>query len=366
MKINVSRDVLLDKVSLASRFTSNKLSSSTVLQGLLIKSDAEGKLHIYSTNLNAYFHTVIDSKVTENIELVIEPKKIIEFLQFLPPGEIGVDIKEKQITISQDKTKGNFPLMVSEEFPMPPELAEKPEKIDAAFLQKNLPLILFTASQDETRPVLTGVNFANIDEDLLMVSTDGFRLSIMKEKKKGTFPSMIVPADFLQEVMRNMKDVKDVLFSFSRVEKIVRFTLGEDEYFSRLIDGEFPPFERVIPAETKTKAIVDKAELLRNIKLISVFARDYSNVIVCEFKKEGLYIRPKKDMSEENKAFQEIELEGEEQKVAFNFKFIVDLLNHIDSKEVIVEMLRSDAPVLFKLKENPAFLHIIMPVRIQE
>lgn len=366
MKINVSRDLLLDKLSLASRFTSNKLSSSTVLQGILLKAEAGKDIHLYSTNLNAYFHAVLENEKTEPFQIIIEPRKIIEFLQFLTPGQITLDVKEKQLTITQDKTKGNFPLMVSDEFPLPPEVAEEAVTLEASFLSGNLPLILFTASQDETRPVLTGINFANIDDDLMMVATDGFRLSIMKQKRKGNIPSMIVPADFLQEILRNMKEIKDVQFAYSKTEKLVKFAVGKDEYYSRLIDGEFPPFERVIPTETKAKAIVDKAELQRNIKLISVFARDYSNVIVCEFSKEGLSIRPKKDTGDENTAFQEIEMDGESQKVAFNFKFLLDLLNHIDSKEVIVEILRSDAPVVFKIKDNTGFLHIIMPVRIQE
>lgn len=256
--------------------------------------------------------------------------------------------------------------MVTEEFPMPPAIQEKEQRIESSFLTKHLPLVLFTASTDEARPVLTGVNFVSSDEELLIVATDGFRLSIIKEKSKGQIPSMIIPADFLQEILRSIKEVKEVGFAFSHEEKIVRFKIEDDEFYSRLIEGEFPPFERVIPTETKTKVSLDKAEFLRNIKLISVFARDYSNVVVCEFKQDGLTVRPKKENSEENRAFEEITIDGEDQSVAFNFKYVMDFLNHMEGKNINVEILRSEAPVVFKMKENPAFLHIIMPVRIQE
>jgi DNA polymerase-3 subunit beta len=284
----------------------------------------------------------------------------------LQPGTITFEVKEKQITITQNKTKGNFPLLAADEFPLPPELTEEPQKLEADFLSKNLPLVLFTASADEARPVLTGINFVVSDEELLMVATDGFRLSLLKEKRKGDISSMIIPADFLEEIMRNVGSAKELLFSYSQREKIVRFKVGDNAFYSRLIEGEFPAYERVMPAEKKTTVVLDKADFLRNIKLISVFARDFSNVIVCEFKKGEMTMRPKKEGNEENTTVQEIDFEGEEQKVAFNFKYLLDFLNHVDSKKITIEILRSDAPIVFKLEKNASFIHIIMPVRITE
>ncbi len=365
MKINVSRDLLMDKLNLTSRFTSNKLSSATALQGVLFKGSGD-TIHMYATNLNAYIHTTIKTKVESEFQMVIEPKKIIEFLHFLTPGDVTFELKEKLITITKEKTKGNFPLMEQDEFPMPPELTEKEQSLDSSFLTKNIPMVLFTASQDESRPVLTGVNFTHIEDDLVIVSTDGFRLSIMKEKHHDNIPSMIIPADFLQEIIRNLKGQKEVLFTFSEKEKIVRFTLGEDSYYSRIIEGSFPEFQKVIPVEYKTKATVEVQEMLRNIKLISVFARDYSNVVICDFKPDGLYIKPKREDGDENTAFIDVKVDGDEQKVAFNFKFLIDFLSHVEGEEIDIEILRPDSPVIFRPKSNPSFFHIIMPVRIQQ
>lgn len=365
MKVEINKDSLLEKINLASRFTSDKLATSVALQGIYLKGEKD-LLHLYSTNLNVYYHTTIKTNVTEEFQLVVEPRKIIEFLQFLRPGNVEVEIKEKQIVITQDKTKGNFPVIASADFPLPPQLTEAPEKIESSFLTKNLPLILFTASSDDARPVLTGINFVASDEELIMVATDGFRLSLVKEKRRGVIPSMIIPAEFLQEILRNIKDEKEVLFSYSSEEKIVCFQLLEDSFYSRLIEGEFPPYERVIPAETKTTVTLEKDEFVRNIKLISVFARDFSNVVVSKFAPGELVMRPKKEGNEENKAVQEIELTGDEQQVAFNYKYLLDFLNHVPSKSITLELLRSDAPVVFKIESNPSFFHIIMPIRIQE
>lgn len=365
MIIEFEKDIFLEKLTLASRFTSDRLTTASALQGVLFIGDSE-KISLFATNLNTYYSTTIPVPVSEEFRLILEPRKIIEFLQFLPPGLIKLDIKDKQLTISQQKTKGNFPTLVSEDFPLPPDISQEEQKFDAQFFIKNIPRVLFSASSDDARPVLTGINFVASEEELLLVSTDGFRLSLMKEKRKGNISSMIIPADFLTEVLRNMKEVQEVFFAYSATEKIVYFKVAEDTFFSRLIEGEFPPFERVIPSEVKTTVKVEKAELLRNVKLIAVFARDFSNVIVCEFKQGEILIRPKKEGNEENNAVQEASVEGEDQKVAFNFKYLIDFLNNIDSKMITIEILRSDAPIAFKIEENPSFVHIIMPVRIQE
>ncbi|CAN5175082.1 DNA polymerase III subunit beta [soil metagenome] len=365
MKITLERDMFLQKMQIASRFVSDKLNASSALQGVFIKTEPE-KIHLYATNLNMYYHTSLAISVPEEIQSIIEPKKIIEFMQLLQPGMIDILFEENQLTITQGKTKGVFPVIVSEEFPLPPDLLEEKQTISSKFLLDNLPFILFTASTDDARPVLTGINFVVTDDELLIVSTDGFRLSMLKEKSKGTFSSMIIPAEFLRELIRNIDEKTEVRFVHSKKENIVLFSANDDFYYTRLIDGEFPPFEKVIPAEKTETVVLKKEDLLRNTKLISIFARDYSNVIIYEFNNDGLVLRPKKEANKENTTSQDIQHEGESHAVAFNYRYVLDFLNHTKSPDIVVEILRGDAPVVFKEKGNENFVHIIMPVRIQE
>ncbi len=365
MKLILQKDQLLEKIILASRFTSNRLSSITTLQSILLKVES-GLIHLYTTNLNSYFHTTIKIEEKGSLEAIIDPKKISEFLSLIPAGRVEIEIDEKVIFFKQGKVKGKFPLIKKEEFPLPPEIKEKEEKMEGGFFEKNLPLILFAAAKDESRPALSGINFSAIDDQLYMVATDGFRLSLIKTKNIINIPSVIIPADFLGELIRLMRGEGSAVFSYSPEEKMVVFKIKENSLYSRLIEGEFPPFEKVIPLEKKTSMIVDKDELLRNTKLVSVFARDNSNIIIWRLNKNELIITPKTEGGEDNSTAQEIQVEGEDQKVAFNYKFILEFLNNCDAKRIIVEILRSDAPVVFKQEGNPDFLHIIMPVRIQE
>lgn len=365
MKITLDKDTFINKLITASKFVSNKLNASSALQGVYLTVE-ENKLHLYSTDLTTYYHTYVQATIdVQENGVIIEPRKIIEYIQLLQPGEIELTVDDNQFTIKQHKAKGIFPVISSEEFPIPPVLEEEEQQLSNEFITESLPFILFTASTDDSRPVLTGINFVVSDEELIIVSTDGFRLSFLKEKRKGTFSNMIIPADFLQEIVKNAKTAKNIGFTYSKKENIVLFKLENEHFYSRLIDGEFPPYERVIPSDKKTTIELNKEELLRNTKLISIFARDYSNVVIYEFTKDGLKLRPKEEGNKDNSTTQEIIFEGEELSVAFNYRYVIDFLNHIKSEEIIIELLRPDAPVVFKAKGNEQFFHIIMPIRIQ-
>ncbi len=365
MIIQLEKNLLLEKINIAYRFTSSKISSINVLQGVCLKGE-KNLFHIYSTNLNQYYHAVIKTEIKENFLIIIEPKKIIDFLSLVPQNKINLKIEENKILITQDQIRGEFPLYKEKDFPFPPVFEEKNQKIKTDFFKNNLPLVLFAASSDDSRPVLTGVNFVSSDEEILIVATDGFRLSLLKTKKEINFPSIIIPAKFLNDILSFIKNEKEIEFSFSKKEKMVQFKLGDDEFFSRVIEGEFPPFEKVIPNQKNTTIEADKNEFLRNTKLVSVFSRDYSNILLLKIKDNKIIFLPKTDNEEKEIAIQEAKTEGEEIKIAFNLKFLLDLLNHLSSEEIIIELLRSDSPAVFKEKNNPNFLHIIMPIRIQE
>ncbi len=365
MKITILKEIFLEKLSTASRFTSSRLSSVAALQGVYLKKE-KNILHFYATNLNSYYYTQIKTEDDGDFSLVVESKKIVEFLSFLPAGKIEIGIEKNQIVITKEKTRGEFPTLQENEFPLPPKLKGKPQKIDSKLFLNNLPMVIFSASTDEVRPVLTGVNFVVDEGQILLAATDGFRLSLLKIKKEEDIPSMIVPASFLSQIIQLIKEEEEILFDYSAEEKIVNFKIGDHNLYSRLIEGEYPPFEKVIPSQVKTTVTVDYEEFLRNIKLISVFAREFSNIVILEAKGDNLTIKPKTEKNGGNFTSQEAEVKGEEIRIAFNLRFLLDFLNHLKSERVIIELLRPDSPAVFKSDKNPDFLHIIMPVRIQE
>ncbi|MCX7881048.1 MAG: DNA polymerase III subunit beta [Patescibacteria group bacterium] len=360
---SIKKDLFLNFLEKSTYFCSGKGLINQVLQGVLIKGE-RNIIHFYSSNLNSFYHgeIKINEKIEKKFEVLIEPRKIIEFLNYLPKEKINLSVLDKQIIIFQDKTQGTFPLIKYDDFPLPPIKKTEEQKIKTNFLKNNLLKILFSTAKDENRPVLTGVNFTSNEDFLIMVTTDGFRLSLIKAEKQIKIPNLIIPSLFLETVIRLIKE-ETVFFYYLDEEKMVVFKTKEDEFYSRIIEGEFPPFEKVIPEKTNTQTTVSKDDFFRAIKIISVFAKDMANIVILEIKKDQLIIKPKTG-EEQNTTTIESKTEGEEQKIAFNFRFLLDFLNNIDEKEIIIEVNKPEAPVIFKTK-NKNYLHLIMPIRLQ-
>lgn len=365
MKFQIQKEVFLLKLTQAIKFLPTKLFSSQSLQGVYLKTE-KGTLHLYSSNLSSYFHTQIKADVEAGINIIVDPRKILEFVGLFDVVKIDIELGEKQVAITDGKTKGSFPVIVASDYPLPPVQKGKGQKIKTEFLQKELPLVLFAASQDESRPALNGVQFLAQEETLTLVTTDGFRLSLLKTSREQNLPSINVPSGFLSDALSFIKSEKEIVFDYLEEEKMILFKLEEVELYSRLIQGDFPPYEKVIPTQTTTTVVLNRKDLERNTKLVSVFARDYSNVIVLEFRKTGLQIRPKTEGNKDDVAQQDIKIEGEEQKIAFNYKYLLEFLARAQGEKIKIEILRADAPVVFRIEEEQNFLHIIMPVRIQE
>ena len=365
MNILIDKDTFHNAVSLASRFTINKFTTTTHLQGVLIKAEKK-ELHIIATDLNLYFHKKIKIKEGGTLRAVVEPRTLIEYLSFLPTGKINVEVKDNQFIVTKDKDKGVFPIIEVADFPMLPKTEkEKGQKISTSFFNKTLPQVLFSASTDDSRPVLTGINFLTQDNDLLMVSTDGFRLSLIKKSKDIEIPEILIPGRFLEEVLKEAKEEKDIAFHYSEDEKTVLFKVGDTNFYTRLIEGEFPAFEKVVPSESKTQVVFNREEFLQKIRRVAVFAREYSNIILVEVKKDGINIRPKTDRGDSgSSATQEADIDGEDQKIAFNFRFLYDFLNNSKAKKINMDILRPDAPIVFREDDKKDFIHIIMPIRI--
>ena len=134
MNFTIEKDIILENVTRSSHFTSSKLSTIPTLQGVLLKTDGE-KIHFYSTNLNSFFHAAIALKTDGEMQCIIDPRKVGEFVNLLPGGPLEVDITDKQLLITKGKTKGNFALMVAEDFPMPPVISEKEQTLKTSLFR---------------------------------------------------------------------------------------------------------------------------------------------------------------------------------------------------------------------------------------
>lgn len=365
MKCTLLKEILEEHLSLSSRFTSSRVSTVQALQGVHIEAKGK-KIIITTTNLSEYFYTELAADVDEEGIIVCDLKKMLEFLNFLETGPVTISTEENEIKLEQGKTHGYFSTYPVGDFPSLPSLDGKEYTLSKKLIDK-LSMIILAASKDETRPVMTGIFITNKDDKGIFVSTDGFRLSLLEYDIKQPIPEIILPSSVFQELIRFSKGEEDIIMTLSPEDRLVKFTLGGMSIYSRVIEGQFPPYEKVIPTSSTTHISIDKQEFIKNIRLVSVFAREQSDVIILDIQDETMIIRPRSSRKKSSEIFQKLEsFKGEPLKIAFNYKYILDFLNNAKDETIEIELTQPTAPAVFKNYEEETQLHIIMPLRTEE
>lgn len=361
----IVKSLFQEKLSTASRFIFTKISNASSLQGGMLKF-SKNKIEIITTNLSDFFYTSLKVETDLEKTIIVDIKKIVEFLSFLPSGKVILELAEKTLSLSLGKSIGSFNLISAKDFPEPPLIEGNQHSVKKVFFEKIIPLVLFAASNDEMRPVLTGIKFSSKNSQRYIAATDGFRLSLIIEKNTENLPDIILSAHILSEIVHLKTKQSEIVITFSEKEKIVVFKIGDDMIYSRLIEGDFPPFEKVIPSSHEIRVVLNREEMIKNIKSAAVFARELSNIVVFEIKKDGLYLKPRSKDNQGTIIYQDALVEGEEGRIAFNYKFVLDFLLAAKTEKIIFEMTQSSAPAVFKIDKNEDFIHIIMPVRTDD
>jgi DNA polymerase III subunit beta len=369
MEIHIERDDFISILNNASRFVSHKSKNSINIQGILCVFKDE-KLTVTSTNLSQYFISSTAIKTVKNeCSFIIDHQKILEFFTLLDSGEVIIVYQSNKIEIKQKDVFATFPISQNTEFPQLPIIKEDESvKLSKEFFTQSLALLTPIVAKDSVRPALSGILIEKRDEEVLLVATDGFRMSLVTIKDDAYVNGKnILPGVFIEEVIRYLKNtnnVEKIECVFIKKEAIFAAIVNETTLFTRIIDAQFPDFKGVIPTSKNTSITIAKSDLLRMIKTMSVFARDYGNIIVLEIKDSSLRIRPKKEAGNSMTELQIIK-EGEDISVGFNYKHILDYISSTTDEEIHIDFLRQDSPVVFKTK-NSNLTHIIMPMKVVE
>lgn len=367
MKVEILQENLSKVLSSTSRIISSRVQLP-ILSNILLETE-EGRLKISATNLETGVSYWLGAKI-ENEGKTTAPSKILtEFILSLPPDKIELFLEKSSLLVKSGNFSAKFACLPAEEFPPYPKAKEKeilaPPKKD--FLEA-LSQVVFSAAQDEGRPILAGVKIFE-EEGLVLAATDGFRLSVKKISRGRTKleKPLIIPAKTLTEVARIMIEAKEEEVGIGQAEEgnQIIFSLKEARIYSRLIEGEFPDFTKIIPSSFTTKAILDKEKFSRAIRLASIFSRGEANIVRLKFEKDSLTVSANAPQVGENKSVIETGVEGEGGEIAFNFRFLLDFLNSISQEEIIFEMSGPLSPGVLKPVGDESLLHLIMPVRLQ-
>lgn len=371
MKVQILQENLSKGLNIALRLISSK-AQLPILSNVLLKTD-KNRLLISATNLENGISLWIGAKVEKEGEITIPAKTLGEVVASLPADKIDLEVKESSLSLTCSGYKAKFNGIPASEFPKLPSYSEDNLIfLPAEKLLETINQVAFAAATDEGRPVLTGVLVKIQGKSLSLIATDGYRLSLKTMGLENSLKedlSLILPAKTLMEVSRIIAEEKKenlvVKMGYTKEQNQVVFVIPDLELYSRVIEGEFPNYEKIIPGNTTAKAVIDRENLGRAVKIVSVFARESANIVKMKIKEGIMEMSANSPQIGENTNSLEVKTEGEEVEIAFNFRFLQGFLSAVPGQEVTLETTGSLNPGVFKEVGNDSFLHIIMPVRLQ-
>lgn len=367
MEIQIAQSKLNKALSIVSKVAGGSRATLPILNNILIKAEGE-KVSLIATNLDMAIVNYLPVKAVEDGTVTVPAKLASEFVANLPrENAVSLSARGAKVEIKAGKYSSVINGSGADEFPELPEMDEaKATKfiVGVDEFRNAVNQVMNASSNDLTRPALTGVYFNTSDGKLWVVATDGYRLAEKKMVDKvESEVKAIVPTASLFEVMRSIgENVEAVEIFFDEV--LVKFRLGETEITSKLIDGSFPDYKKLIPTDNEIVMVVDKDELMRVTKLAALFAREVGGSIMLEASQEkgGLSVKSVANEYGENDSVVETAVENEG-KVTINSRFLIDALNAIEEKRVELQFSAKLTPVVIKNEKNTEYTHIIMPLK---
>jgi len=370
MHIQVLSENLQKRISLLQHAISTK-SQLPILQHILLDAK-EGRLILSGTDLDVGIQVEIPAKIEEEGSTLVYAKQFIELINSLPSDKVVLKTEGETLEVNSLHVKSTFQTTTKEEFPaLYDSLGDTIATLDKEILQKEFSKVIFATGVDNSRPALTGVLIVREENGFLLVATDAFRLSlkhILAEKVsgevKGQYPKLLIQSRVLREAMMLKDEGKVTIYVAGKNNQII-FADQNTHIIGRLIDAEYPTYETILPHEHSLRFVFNKEEMHKAVKISSIFARETDNIVRFSFKKDKVLISANTASVGSNVVEVEGTLSGEENEIAFNAKYLLDLFSHIESDEMVFEMQGPLNPGVFKIKDDDSFLHIIMPVRVQ-
>ena len=376
MKVTVLQETLTRGLSIVSRAVSPR-STLPVLSNVLIATD-DGRLRLSATNLELGITCWIGAKIEEEGSTTVPARTLSDLVSTMPDPQVSLILDQRTQTLnlrsgsSTNEIKG----IDAQEFPpLPVPDFENAIMINVADFKEMIQQVAFAASTDEARPVLMGV-LLNVEKDTVtMAAADGFRLSVRKSILSTPVQqtvNAIIPARALQELARIASDGEQMIqMVMPKGRGQVVFRVKDAELVSQLIDGTFPDYHQIIPRSYKSRTLVPTASLLKACKQAEIFAREGSNVVRLNIKSSSGDLQPSEmeisAHSEEtgsNETIVEATVDGIPLLIAFNVKFLREVLEVIKSPNVAIETSASNAPGVVRPVGDENFLHVIMPMHL--
>ena len=384
MKLSCLQENLNRGLAVVGRAVATR-TTLPITQNVLLATD-RSMLKLSATNLEMAITTWIGASVEEEGSITVPARLLTEFVASLPSEQLDMVAtprpKTLQLTCARSEARING--TDAEEFPPIPTVEDGlSAKIDPGVFKTAVSQVVFAAATEESRPVLTGVKLDMEDEKFTMAAADGFRLAVHKGQLVEPVDqpvSIILPARTLSELSRLVGDQDTPLeMTMTPARGQVLFKMKNIELVSQLIQGTFPSYSQLIPESYQTRTVLGSQEFLRAARSAAIFARDGSGIIRLQMIPEPestpssgagsrpgkLMISAKAEEMGENQDEVETVIEGEESKVAFNSKYLLEVLSVLDLGEIALETSTPSSPGVFKPIGSDSYIHVVMPMFVQ-
>ena len=363
MKLTVTQVNLSKALGVVGRVASSK-TSLPILHNILLRTE-NNRLLLAATNLEIAITEHIGAKVITEGSLTVPARLMSEFIAQLPKGNIELNVDGTKLHITAGSYSSTIHGVTAEEFPELPNISDALTlKLDATLLKRAISQTVLTASGDDTRPVLTGVLVHSFEGSLYFAATDGYRLSERRLIECKDEINAIVPASTLSDVLRvTPEDCKEIEMLIDEAQ--IRFRMGEIEVTSRLIDGNFPDYRKLIPKETEITFTVEKDEFNRITKIASLFSRESggSVTVKTDSLKSLISIHSVASQLGENTSEASSTVSGDGG-VTLNSRYLIEALGCIDNPSVSFGFSGKLAPCVVKADAKVTdYQHIIMPLK---
>lgn len=364
MKFTCTKSILQEGISTVQKAVTGK-STLPILNGILIKTNGN-ELILTGSDIDLSIETKIKSDVTEEGSIVIDAKLFGEIIRKLDNDIIQIStIDNNSIEILCQKSRFTLIHMKSEDFPELPNINENMIfSIPQNILKNMIKGTTFATAQDETRPILTGILFEIKNKMLNLVALDGYRLALKSENlDTDNTISAVIPGKTLNEVSKILEE-NDENVNITFTPNHILFSIKDTKIISRLLEGEFIKYNSIIPEEYNLKITVKRTVLLNSIERASLMAKDgNTNLVKLDIEDETMIITSNSQLGMVREELNII-LQGEPLQIAFNSKYIIDVLKIMDEDEIVMELSSSVSPCIMKNKNINNCTYLVLPVRL--
>jgi DNA polymerase-3 subunit beta len=376
MKLSCLQENLNRGLNVVGRAVATR-TTLPITNNILLTTE-QSRLKLAATNLEMAITCWIGAKIEEEGAITVPARLLTEFISSLPNDKIDVSLspRTKTLELKCARFEARISGVDAKDFPPIPKVEEGiTTKAEVAALQQGINQVAFAAATEESRPVLTGIDAQFKDDSLTLAAADGFRLAVFHLPLTTPVEQpieVIIPARTLSELNRLIADQEEpVEITVNPNKSQALFRLKDIELVSQLVQGTFPNYTQLIPQSFNTRMVVSVDEFLRATKTASIFARDGSGIVRLvvtpgSAKTPGkLTVSARSEEIGDDVGEIDATVEGEEAKVAFNGKYLTEVLSVLHETQVALETTNSSSPGVIRPVGSDNYLHVVMPMFVQ-